>query len=111
MYVCMYVCMLHFYSTICLKGFLIRIVGASDRITYVQSTHVKRCVFSFFLKLTTLSVFRTISGRLFHTVSDAQVNECEANTDVIPLGLDNNLCPSERRRRVGTYSGTWGLNH
>src|SRR6476469_8460469 len=62
------------------------------------------CVSSFFLKLTTLSVFRTISGRLFHAVSDAQVNECEANTDVIPLGLDSNLCPSERRRRVGTYS-------
>ena len=92
------------YSTICLKSLVIRIVGASDGRTYVQSTHVKRCVFSFFLKLTVLSVFRTISGRLYRTVSDAQVNECEANTDVIPFGLDSNLCPSERRRRVGTYS-------
>src|SRR6478609_7250414 len=56
LFVCMYVCMLHFYSTICLKSFLIRILSASDGRTYVQSTHVKRCVFSFFLKLTTLSV-------------------------------------------------------
>ena len=74
--------------------------------SYVQSTHVKRCVFSFFLKLTTLSVFLTISGSLFHTVSDAQLNEREANTEVIPLGLASNLCPSERRHHVGTYSLT-----
>jgi len=55
-----------------------------------------RCVFSFFLKITTDSVFLISSGKLFHTTSDERVKDLDASTDVSPFGLARSRCPSDR---------------
>ena len=90
----MYVALLTHHQS---KSFLIRIVGAGDAAYYILSAQAKRCVFSFFLKLLTLSVFLTNSGKLFQIVSDAHEKDLEAKTDLNPLGLASSLCPSDRR--------------
>ena len=80
---------------------------------YTQSAHVNKCVLSFFLKLTTLSIFLSTSGRLFHTVSVARVKHLEASAEARPFGFESNRWPSEQSWRVGIYSLTrlrryWG---
>ena len=57
---------------------------------YAQSAHMNKCIFSFFLKVIKFSVFLTISGKLFHTVSDARVNAVDAKADVSPFGFASN---------------------
>jgi len=75
-----------------------------------------RCVFSFFLKITTDSVFLISSSKLFHTTSDKWVKDLDASTDVSHFGLARSRCPSDRSWRDGLYSFIkpcryWGWSH
>ena len=57
-----------------------------------------RCVFSFFLKITTDSVFLISSGKLFHTTSDERVKDLDASTNVSPFGSNGKKSLSLRSK-------------